>query len=567
MNVQKTTAKILRSVLPLNGRSSFLVAITFIVYFAVVAFSFWNDAQFFKFEFKESTSYATASGNPHVLAFYITVKIVFLVLSYCAVRALCSMAYEVAHGNEDRRRQLFITGALFLVYSVIFVIIFPGIWWHTGTDEFTHFSLSMHLQVHHTQGFGMSLFMMLAQMLYGHPGTVIFVQYSIGCVIMGFIIYDLHYKKHKTVAAAILAILFFTPFMVYFAFFPMRAYLTGMFFGLFLYTYYCLSGDLKSDRRLLVRMTLLAVAIVNLRVEMLFLLLAFPIMLVLKYRKKGENAKPAWKLGFCSFAVVALSVVIATGWSALGNKTSMPTHDMYSFLAPLGEVLAHDENAASKEELALIDEFFDVQDMIKEHSTPAHFKGFRYERFGKKSNASKFPKEDYLKCQLTIFKILAQHPDVYLYNKAKMAFHTLGFTSDGRIGHATPSYIDPEELKPFFNTKSSQLSKWTKRFLAGDYQIGPISAKQLCFPTWIPLLLTLVYLVVSIVARRKTTVIMCIVVLVTYCLVYLAAVSNWVMYYFPSGFAGLLVLAVTLNDTIVSLRANKKSKAAQEQGA
>ena len=197
MNVQKTTAKILRSVLPLNGRSSFLVAITFIVYFAVVAFSFWNDAQFFKFEFKESTSYATASGNPHVLAFYITVKIVFLVLSYCAVRALCSMAYEVAHGNEDRRRQLFITGALFLVYSVIFVIIFPGIWWHTGTDEFTHFSLSMHLQVHHTQGFGMSLFMMLAQMLYGHPGTVIFVQYSIGCVIMGFIIYDLHYKKHK----------------------------------------------------------------------------------------------------------------------------------------------------------------------------------------------------------------------------------------------------------------------------------------------------------------------------------------------------------------------------------
>lgn len=327
------------------------------LYILFLIFSFTNDMDFFDFTYYGRTSYFSASGNPNAVLFYIILKIIFISLSLGFFLLIAVCLIKIINGDEAIKQRVELCCIIIAIHTIILLHVYPGIWWCSGADEFQLLSFAKHLQIQYHQGTLASVIYILGLMCYPKPAMVVFFQIIVGGGILGNIAYDL-YKENKRNIISVL-MLFFSPCVVYFALYPMRAYLFGVFFLAFTHYYikYQDSNDVRQAKWYL--LTFLACLIINLRTESKFLLFIYPLLLFLK--------KCKLKMILRLEIMILCSIIFVSGLNSLGYQACNKAHKYIMFSGPLSLFLTDNkiDKTDWEQDIQNIDKVLNVAELEK----------------------------------------------------------------------------------------------------------------------------------------------------------------------------------------------------------
>lgn len=514
----------------------------YIFFCSFMLFSLYNDLSFFDFSYRESGTYGNVSGNPHSVSFYLSIKFLFILISYISIKYSFEFIYLIIVGNEEKRQLLSIILGISFVYFIFIILTWPGIWRCDWCDEIKLFSFTQKLQVQYNQGFLMSLFYIFSMMIYPHPTMVIILQALIGSIVFGYIIYELIYRKNSSFGAIIISLVILSPGVIFFVLYPMRAYLTGVFFSLFLYCYFYMYDNGSINKHKLIWMIISAVITINFRIEMMVLIPIVPIILYITLYNQYQLSKRAMIYSIYSMIILIFSVYLVTNWNHLGNQSTTIAHNMLSFTGPLGDILAKNGNNIPKYEVECLNKCFYIDKMVKDHSDNNNFRIYSYERYTKPKKIG-ISIEEYRKCQQVTFKILLKHPHRYLQNKLKLAYFTV-FKSHRIIGYNFAEKI-PKNVSKHFNQLNPKLSNSIKKILSGSFNIGSVRGYQLVFPIYFPFILLLLQIFILVINKQYCVLIPHLVVYTIFFIVILTAVTSFPMYYFPCYLAAWTVFSIT----------------------
>lgn len=527
----------------LNNFSTFVLKQGIIfnfIFVLLLSISVWNDLHFFDFSYCESGSYYVPSGSPHYILFYVTLKIAFAWLLYLGMAKGKKLIKGVVRKNADARRYLIFFLIIFGIYLVFLLVCWPGVWWCTGADEFKLVWFTKHLQVQYHQGFMIAFVYFMAFMIYPTPAMVVILQALIGAVCFSWILSDL-WKKYRMAAFVLLVFVVLSPCGIYFSLYPMRAYLTGVFFATFIYIYAKVINYESISRKDWMRLALIGSLLINARVEMKLLIVFFPLLFIKNIRTDFRECKKVLLVTGC----LCLSVFLVGRWEKLGNQACSATHNLISFFAPLGEILVHDGYDVDIDELVLLDKFFDINLIVEEHNIPGNELNYSgYERLNAPSNM--YDSKELIKAEFILVKLMLEHPGCYLKNKAVLAANTFGIIKSVPNRHRFPDEIKPDEVAGMFCQINPVLAGWVKEKLAGDFYIGKIYVFKYMYAMWLPVFLLALDFVYGIIKRDGKYLAMEVLILSLFCVVFLMAMHKYTMYYFAPYIGACFMLVVSV---------------------
>lgn len=511
------------------------------IYVLLLLGSVWNDLHFFDFAYADSGDFYVPSGSPHYILFYTTLKVAFACLVYLVMLYGKKIIKGVLCKNADAKRYLVFFLIIFVSYFFFLMLCWPGIWWCTGADEFYMVYYTRHLQVQFHQGFMMAFVYFMAFMVWSNPVMVVILQMFIGAVCYAWILSDL-WKKTRWTSIVLLIMVVLSPCGIYFALYPMRAYLTGVFLGTFIYLYICI---IQSDNICIKDcMYLFAVGslVINSRSEMKLLIVFIPVLFIKNMRTSIREVKKVLCITLC----LCMSVIFIRGWEKLGNHGCSVTHNLISFFAPLGEILVQDGNEIKIEELILLDKFIVINRLIEEHRVPGNELNYSgYERL--RSPNSIYDSKELMQAKVIMAKIMLEHPRIYIQNKMLLAKRTFGILKGQPNRHHFPDKIYPEEVADMFWQINPTVAGWVKDKLAGDFYIGDAFAFKYLYAMWFPVLLIMFDFAISIIKRDRKYLAMELFLITLFVIVFLMAMHGYTMYYFAPyvGVCFLLVISVS----------------------
>lgn len=509
-----------------------------IIFVSLVAFTIKNDFDFFVFEYNDSGEYYSVSGNPNALWFYGFLKFGLIIGSYYLLHCLF-----VKFNQNTNWEKYKLISAIFGIYLMCLFFAFPGIWFNSDHDEFQMFAFAKHLQIQYHQGTIMSIFYILSLMVFPAPFTVVLMQALLGSIILGDAVSTIYEKQHS--AGLFAAVFFVSPCLIYFMLYPMRAFLTSVFLvGAFMELYKMQSKGIWNCKHI-TRFVFFLSIVVNLRIEMMVLIAFTPICLWLLM---NQNVKRKVVI----IGMIMVLLLISVGFTKLldrfGNHSNSIAHNMLSFTAPVADILVSDPNSLSKEETDIIKQFFDVDRMVIEHKDKKNYKNYYYEIINKPSLVNTVSIKDYRKAQAIIFKLILRHPGIYLKNKLKLAYHTMGLSNDRIPLFLYPEIILPVEISGYFNQINPTLSLMFKKTICGDFYIGRIRGSMLFYPMWLPFLLSFGIFVLSIYRGKLFYGLVSFALLGLYLIVFTTAMETINMYYLPEFVLGVLIVPIFLID-------------------
>ena len=448
------------------------------LYAAFLIFSFYNDLHFFDFSYEEQASYFRTSGNPNAVAFYCVLKAIFIIVTSLFFIFLSKCWIGLMEQNIGVKKRLRIYGIIFIVYSVVLIHIYPGIWWCNGRDEYTLFSFVQRLQIQYHQGPLSSIMFFLALMCYPKPAMVVLFQIVIATVVLGEIIYDFSATYNKGKIG--LFLLIFSPASLYFALYPMRAFLFAVFFLAFIHYY--LKFCIRPNNKRLFQLTLILCIIINYRTEAKFLLFVYPFLLIKRYKLRK----------IVQMEIIAISsIVLVSAINALGYQRCNMSHKYLMLAAPLSMFLANEDRDKTglEQDLQNIDKVYDISYM-REH---AH-----YSLSGKERLDTTYTRKDldlFLKSSL---KIIASNFDLYLKSKILCAMDSLGLRKSYSIRWKLPEDIKPKDIAVYFKDVDKNTHDLFGQIVAGQYNYGSFSAYQIFYAFWLPCLMLIAVFAVGI---------------------------------------------------------------------
>lgn len=494
------------------------------IYVAFLIFSFYNDLHFFDFSYGEQGSYFRTSGNPNAAAFYCVLKVIFIIVTSLFLFFLSKCWIGLMEQNISVKKRLKIYGIIFIVYSVILIHIYPGIWWCNGADEYTLLSFVRRLQIQYHQGPLSSIMFFLALMCYPKPAMVVLFQIIIATIVLGEIIYDFSvtYQKGKIG----LFILIFSPASLYFAMYPIRAFLFAVFFLAFIHYY--LKFCKKPNNKLLFQLTAVLCMIVNYRTEAKFLLLLYPFLLIKKCKSKRIIQMEI---------IVIASVFLISALNVLGYQRCNMSHKYLMLAAPLSMFLADEDRDKTglEQDLQNIDKVYDISYM-QEH---AHYSLAQKERLD-----TTYTKDDlnlFLKSSL---KIIANNPDLYLKAKILCAMDSLGLRKSYSIKWRLPEEIKPQEIAVYFNDVDKETHDLFGQIVAGQYNYGSLSAYQIFYAFWLPCIMLFVIFAMGM-KKELPLMFASGVVIIQLLLTIFTAPGRYQMYYYIEYLAGWYLVIYT----------------------
>lgn len=515
----------------------------YVLYFIILLWSIWNDVHFFDFSYVASGSYYVPSGSPHSVLFYLSLKIVFAFLLY-RFMAICKKYFFGGNQKDaDSRRRLIFVFIILIVYLVFLIACWPGIWWCNGADEFRMVDFTKHLQVQYHQGFMMSLFYFLAFMIYPAPVSVVLLQMLVGSMIFGVVLADLWKERRRWASVAVIGLIF-SPCGLYFALYPMRAYLTAVFFVAFIYKYWKLQYQETPAVSEWIQLALLGAIVINFRIEMMVVLVFFPLLM---WKKAYSDKVKRWIWIVMLTLLMCMSVGMVSGWKKLGNQGNSVTHNLLSFTAPLSEILVWHFDEFEIEDMVLLDRYFDLNKMIEEHSNPENIISYaNYERLTHPGDV--VDSREYCEVKKIIGKILLSHPEVYLKNKSILAARTFGIIESGANRYQFPEEIKPQEVAGMFHQLNPELSEWIKDKLAGDFCFAGIFMFKILYAMWVPELLLLFDLIHDLMKKNTSNIILKIMILTIFGAVFLTAMHQYTMYYFTPFLGAWITVILSFSD-------------------
>lgn len=514
-----------------------------VLYIAFLLISSWNDIHFFKISYIPSGSFYDVSGTPYAILFYLTLKIAYALILFFLMSEFQKIVRGIRNGDKDCKRRFLITSFIFIIYLFVLILCWPGIWWCNGADEFKLVDFTRHLQVQYHQGFMMSFVYFMAYMIFPNPVFVIILQTFVGSIVFGNILSDFCREK-KYFSTIILFLVIFSPCSLYFAMYPMRAYLTAVFFVAFIFEIWKLR---KKDEILTIewiRLILIGIIVINFRIEMMIIFVFFPFLMWGRAIKKQEKR---WILK--GMFAMLISVAIISGWKRLGNQANSLTHNMLSFTAPLAEIITQYFDEYDMDDLVLLNKYFDVNRMINEHSDPKNVLKYNdYERYT--YPGYQVDTREYRKVKVIIAKILLSHPGEYLKNKGLLAARTFGIVEYGANKYRFPDKIKPESIAYLFKQINPELSNWIKDKIAGDFNLWGVFMFKILYAMWLPELLLCISVVYDLIRKNVKYLFLKLLILCIFVAVFLTAMHPYTMYYYAPflGACIMLVLSVEKRD-------------------
>lgn len=510
-----------------------------LIYIVILGCSVVNDLHFFDFTYVDTGSYYEASGNPHAKLFYVTLKIAFAVLLYFFMNTISRELMAVRNKNRDSQRRLIFILLLLVIYIIFLILCWPGVWWCSGADEFKMVDFISHLQVQYHQGFMMSLFYFLAFMVYPNPVSVVILQMLLGSILLGTILAD-WWKNRHYISVAVIACVIFSPCGLYFALYPMRAYLTALFLVYFIYQYRIIRSKNAVDKKEWIKFVVTGCLIVNFRIEMMILIVMIPFLM---WEKGRMRDKKYWRrIGLCVLSL-CISVGCVSCWNRLGNQANSVSHNLLSFTSPLGEIFARHYEEIDADDLVVLDKFFDISKMKEEHLNPDNVLKYNgYERLNYPGANYAYTVGEYRQAEKIIAKLFLKYPGIYLENKVLLAKRTFGLDGKGDNKYQFPEEIKPERVAHLFTQIDPELSDWVKNKLAGSFQIGQVRMFPVFYAMWIPFILLLIDLVYSLYRKNTELLALMIVVAMMFLAVFMTAMHPYTMYYFAPYMAAWFVL-------------------------
>lgn len=455
-----------------------------IVYAVFLCWSFWNDFRFFDFTYEERVSYYTANGNPNNVIFYILVKMIFVILSYMFFRYVSDCVAGWLAGDQIVMERVRITVRIFVVYILVLVLVNPGIWVRAGKDEFQIISFIQRLQIQYHQGVVSSIMFMLAFMCYPKPVMVIVIQMLIGAMILGDAAADIKRRSRKAYLGFM--ILVFSPASLYFALYPLRIYLFSVLMIAFLHDMFKIPDDKRNRVRDLTAMTFLVCVLTNTRIEIKFLIVLFPVLLLKYYRRKAI---------LCAELVVICSVFAGSMLNTLGNQACSRAHNMLMMCGPLSLFLADDtiDRTRYEEDIANIDKVFDVE-RLRSNSKYNYCSGERVDGYSE---------EEYKKCLLSMADIFVHHPEIYVRSKLLCALDGLGLSKNmSGIRYSFPAEIKPNDVEKYFRDVNVKRHDQFAGMIAGDFSINGIPMYYVFYAFWIPCIAVILTMLLNIRSDR-----------------------------------------------------------------
>ncbi len=515
------------------------------IYIVILLYSVMNDLHFFDFTYADTGSYYEASGNPYAKMFYFTLKTAFAVLLYFFMNMISRGFTAVRNKNRDSRRRLIFVLIIMIVYIIFLILCWPGVWWCSGADEFKMVDFISHLQVQYHQGFMLSLFYFFAFMIYPNPVSVVILQMLLGSILLGTILADWWKNRHH-ISVVIIACIIFSPCGLYFALYPMRAYLTALFLIYFIYQYRNIRNRNSADKKEWIKLVITGCLVVNFRIEMMILIVVLPFLMWEKARM--HDKKYLRLIGECVL-ILCLSVCCVSCWNKLGNQSNSMSHNLLSFTSPMGEIFARHYEEIDVEDLAILDQFFDISKMREEHLNPDNVLKYNgYERLNYPGASYAYTAGDCRQVKKTIAKLLLKYPDIYLQNKILLAKRTFGLDGEGDNKYRFPEEIRPERIAYLFKQIAPALADWIKNKLAGSFRIGKVRMFPVFYAMWVPFVLLLVDLIYALFRRNVKLIVLRIMVIMMFLAVFMTAMHPYTMYYFAPCMAAWFVLLPVSRD-------------------
>ena len=191
-----------------------------VIWGVIVLWSFIGERFYFDFENKVTDWWKL----------YIPVKIIFMILVGVAIYCICNIA-------EDRKKRkkaielIKYASVVFIPYCLLFLIIWPGIWY--GDDMLVLYHASV-FQVVWIQGLMITVFDMVLMMLLPIPSMVQFVHIIILSIVAGMCFRFIYsYTKNRIISCLAYLPYIFPP-VVYYTFFAHRSCTCGLLAFLFI---------------------------------------------------------------------------------------------------------------------------------------------------------------------------------------------------------------------------------------------------------------------------------------------------------------------------------------------
>lgn len=500
--------------------------------------SFYNDFHFFSFDYSERVHFYISNGNPNAKVFYFVCKIFTLLLvNYLRFLMVDSIEEIFLKQNNDKLNEVLLIIGLLVIYVMVAVLVYPGIWWANDADEFTTLSFAKNLQVQYHQGVIQSIFYVIALMIYPHPFSIILLQIILGAGVLGNIIWDNYQHNKKKYELVLLFLLCITPCCLYFAVYPMRAWMFTIFYFSFCYRVYeSVLYDSFNRKTVLTIICSLLLAI-NYRTECKFLVLLVPFVLLIYMWKKHVNLlKPIIFI----ILLMGVSIVLCQALNQMGNQATKKTHPYLFLVAPLGNLL-NDSNidlTEYQDELDRIGVIFDLEKV--QMSNGGDTSGEIDEIY--------YTEKEFYEGIKSLIRINVAHPINYVKNKTKNMLDSIGATNYRHVCYLFPDNIKPDNISHMFHLISPELHRRVAAFLAGDIKLGTVYLYYIWYAIWIPLLLSIIIGIICVIKKQYELLIPIILMLCETGVVVLFSPVHYTMYYFFAYIIGWFVVIEYLSN-------------------
>lgn len=507
-----------------------LKKISYLVMIVWFAFSLYNDLHFFDFSWCERVHFYISNGNPNAILYFILCKIATVIfINSFRIYVLNILQNFREHNIKEIRRYIYIL-ILLSIYMAIIYLMYPGIWWANDADEFTTLGFVKNLQIQYNQGALQSIFYTMALMIYPDPVMVIILQVVIGIGVLGDMIYDSYCYTNNKLGFMLRTVLLFTPACIYFALYPMRAWMFAVAFAVLCYKCYEVEKfkDGQESNKDKIMMLLSLILIINCRSESKILIIVVPFLMCIWgiVNKRGVKKEVIRILSIMLCTVVVFSV-----WNKIGNQATKKTHSILFLIQPMGNLIQDPtiDLTSNQKELDAISKIINLE-IVNPHDTQGEI------------DESLFTQEQYKAGVYALIKMNLKFPGNYLSIKWKNMLDSIGLTEFRNINYEFPQNVLPQNIRSILYCKTPKVHNMIGKFLAGDVYVCGIPIYYIFYSFWIPCLFGVVIWVYGIVRKKWEYIIPFTLLLAEMAVVILFSPVHYTMYYFYMYLAGWILI-------------------------
>lgn len=477
------------------------------IFFIFIPLSIWHDMRCFYFEKFNS------------VLFYIILKILFFILIY---KGGYFFVKNIIVENKLNLKFL-VSGIIFYILLIGLILIWPGNW--VEVDEYSIYFHAKNMQAHKNQGLFISIIYILGLMIYDNPGMILILQILCVSGMFGSILVDIYQKTKIKRYCIYFLLVCFSPPSLYYIYQPMRTCLFSILILFFLHKFIKVWDNYKKNDLLF--LTILISIIICIRTEIKFMLLIYPLLLVILFVKHKIFSKIILFKNVCiMFSILILYGIIGK----IGGAGSSPI--IQSLATPIYTILTDEKVDIEKlyKEVNDIDKIIPINQLLEKSTMGVSFAEV-------KTDYTEEEYQDFLESSLSL---ILRYPEDFVKCRLYALAVSLGLSKEhfyiqtvDNVKNWNPSQ-EPVELRAL----NSNMQSIVSNIIGGQFSIKDIHAYHILWAFWIPCIVSVFIFIGGLINRRFEIVLGATILLFQLIITTFLAPCHYTMYYFPNYIGG-----------------------------